>query len=88
MAAYNLRSNRVDFIGLGRVLLANPDYPADLLAGRTPDRKFLCRSFSDCISAPRSGLASGCYPFDKFYRDKPAAAELKQIKAKRMSPAG
>jgi len=81
VAAHNLRSNRVDFIGLGRLLLANPDYPADLLAGRTPDRKHLCRSFSDCISAPRNGLVSGCYPFDPFYRSHPAAAELKEIKA-------
>ena len=81
MAAYNLRSNRVDFIGLGRVLLANPDYPSDLLTGRTPDRKQLCRSFSDCISAPRHGLVSGCYPFDPFYGSLPAAAELKGIKA-------
>jgi len=81
VAAYNLRSNRVDFIGLGRMLLANPDYPAELLTGSTPDRKHLCRSFSDCISAPRHGLVSGCYPFDPFYRSLPAAAELKDIKA-------
>jgi 2,4-dienoyl-CoA reductase-like NADH-dependent reductase (Old Yellow Enzyme family) len=88
VAAHNLRSNRVDFIGLGRALLANPDYPADLLAGQTPDRKHLCRSFSDCISAPRSGLVSGCYPFDSFYHDHPAAAELKGIKAARSSLPG
>jgi len=80
VAAYNLRTNRVDFIGLGRMLLANPDYPADLLTGRTPDRKHLCRSFSDCISAPRNGLVSGCYPFDPFYHSHPAAAELKEKK--------
>ena len=80
VAQYNLRHGRVDFIGLGRMLLPYPDYPADILAGKAPDRKHLCRSFSDCTTAPRNSLVSGCYPMDAFYKKRPEAAKLKAIK--------
>ena len=36
----------------------------------------ICRSFSDCTTAPRSGLVSGCYPLDPFYRERPEHALL------------
>ena len=34
-------------------------------------RKLICRTFSDCTTAPRNGLVSGCYPLDDFYRERP-----------------
>ena len=44
--------------------------------------KRICRTFSDCTTAPRNGLISGCYPLDKFYTQRPAFAQLKEIKKK------
>jgi NADPH2 dehydrogenase len=75
-----LREGKADFVGLGRMVLSYPELPADVLAGRPLDRKRLCRTFSDCTTAPRQGLPSGCYPLDPFYAKRPEAAELKEIK--------
>ena len=35
------------------------------------DRSRICRTFSDCTTAPRKGLVSGCYPLDEFYKSLP-----------------
>ncbi|HKZ31705.1 MAG TPA: NADH:flavin oxidoreductase [Vicinamibacteria bacterium] len=75
-----LREGRADFVGLGRMVLSYPELPADVLAGRPLDRKRICRTFSDCTTAPREGLPSGCYPLDSFYAKRPEAAQLKEIK--------
>jgi NADPH2 dehydrogenase len=75
-----LRAGWADSIGLGRVMLSYPDLPADVLEGRALDRKRLCRTFSDCTNGPRTGLISGCYPLDPFYRDRPEAVNLKNFK--------
>jgi 2,4-dienoyl-CoA reductase-like NADH-dependent reductase (Old Yellow Enzyme family) len=75
-----LREGKADFVGLGRMVLAYPELPADVLAGRPLDRKRICRTFSDCTTAPRKGLPSGCYPLDPFYAGRPEAAQLKEIK--------
>ena len=49
--------------------------PTSSRAGRSrPSR--LCRTFSDCTTAPRNGLVSGCYPLDDFYKDRPERIEL------------
>jgi 2,4-dienoyl-CoA reductase-like NADH-dependent reductase (Old Yellow Enzyme family) len=44
------------------------------------DRKRICRTFSDCTTAPRNSLASGCYPLDAFYKQRPEAEQLKAVK--------
>jgi 2,4-dienoyl-CoA reductase-like NADH-dependent reductase (Old Yellow Enzyme family) len=75
-----VRLGQVDSVGLGRMVLSYPDLPADHLEGRTLHRKSICRTFSDCTTAPRSGLVSGCYPLDAFYGDRPEAARLKAAK--------
>jgi len=75
-----LREQKADFIGLGRMVLSYPDLPADVLEGRPLRRKSLCRTFSDCTTAPRSGLVSGCYPLDAFYAARPEAAKLGRVK--------
>jgi 2,4-dienoyl-CoA reductase-like NADH-dependent reductase (Old Yellow Enzyme family) len=77
-----VRAGRADFIGLGRVALSYPDLPADVLAGRPMQRKLVCRTFSDCTTAPRSGLVSGCYPLDSFYKQMPEADQLAEVKAR------
>jgi 2,4-dienoyl-CoA reductase-like NADH-dependent reductase (Old Yellow Enzyme family) len=75
-----VRSGGADFVGLGRLMLSYPELPADVLAGRPLDRKRLCRTFSDCTSAPRNGLVSGCYPLDPFYKERPEAHTLALLK--------
>lgn len=75
-----VRDGWFDAVGLGRMVLAYPELPADVLAGRALDRKRLCRTFSDCTTAPRNGMVSGCYPLDPFYRARPERAALEEIK--------
>ncbi len=77
-----VRAGWIDAVGLGRMVLSCPEYPAETLAGRQPARGRICRTFSDCTTAPRHGLRSGCYPLDEHYkRLEPDAARLKEIKA-------
>lgn len=75
-----VRQEMVDAVGIGRMVLSYPDLPADVLAGRPLQRKRICRTFSDCTTAPRNGLVSGCYPLDPFYKERPEAAVLAAIK--------
>ena len=69
-----------DFIGLGRMVLSYPDMPDDILKGRPLIRKKICRTFSDCTSAPRMGMISGCFPLDPYYKEMPEAIKLKEFK--------
>jgi NADPH2 dehydrogenase len=77
-----IRNQGADFIGLGRMVLTYPEIAADTLAGKTLQRKRLCRTFSDCTTAPRNGLVSGCYPLDELYKKRPEAKSLAAIKQK------
>lgn len=70
----------IDFVGLGRSTLSYPDLPADVLDGRPLVRNHICRTFSDCTTAPRKGIVSGCYPLDDYYKTRPEADELKRLK--------
>jgi len=67
-------------IGLGRMILSYPELAADVLAGRELQRGLICRTFSDCTTAPRNGLVSGCYPLDPFYKEHPQRVELTRAK--------
>jgi len=73
-------------VGLGRMALSYPDLPADVLAGRALDRHLVCRTLSDCTTAPRNGLISGCFPLDDFYKDRPERIELAEIKRRLRTP--
>ncbi len=70
----------MDFAGLGRMVLSYPELPADVLGGRSLNTRLICRTFSDCTTAPRNGLVSGCYPLDPFYKERPERATLVQVK--------
>ena len=72
----------IDSVGLGRMVLSYPALPADALSGTTLARGSICRTFSDCTTAPRHGHRSGCYPLDAYYKALPEAAEVKAIKAR------
>jgi 2,4-dienoyl-CoA reductase-like NADH-dependent reductase (Old Yellow Enzyme family) len=67
-------------VGLGRMMLSYPTLAADVLAGRPLDRRLVCRTFSDCTTAPRAGLVSGCFPIDPFYKEHPQRVQLTQAK--------
>ena len=77
-----LRDGWTDFIGLGRMVLAYPELLRDVLEAKPMRRKIICRTFSDCTTAPRNGLPSGCYPLDDYYKDSESAEQLKKIKTK------
>ena len=80
VAQAEVRAGRVDAVGLGRMVLSYPDLPSDVLAGRPLDRRRLCRTFSDCTTAPRNGLVSGCFPLDEHYKAMEARVELTRVK--------
>jgi len=80
VAQHVVRTGQADFVGLGRMALSYPDMVADVLSGRPLQRRRICRTFSDCTTAPRSGLVSGCYPLDDFYKGRPEAAALAEAK--------
>lgn len=75
-----VREGWVDFPGLGRMVLSYPEMPHDVLTTGKLQRKLICRTFSDCTTAPRHGLVSGCYPLDEHYKRRPERQELIQIK--------
>jgi 2,4-dienoyl-CoA reductase-like NADH-dependent reductase (Old Yellow Enzyme family) len=75
-----VRQGWTDLVGVGRMVLSYPTMLADAVATGTVNSKWICRTFSDCTTAPRHGLVSGCYPLDRHYAGKPVAAQLKAIK--------
>lgn len=74
-----VRQGMADSIGLGRMVLSYPELPADVLAGKAMERKRICRTFSDCTTAPRNGMVSGCYPLDTFYKERPESDKVREL---------
>jgi len=77
-----VRAGWIDSVGIGRAVLSYPDLPADCLEQGKLERKRVCRTFSDCTTGPRQGLISGCYPLDPFYKARPEAATMRELKAR------
>ena len=77
-----VRLGWADSVGLGRMVLSYPDLPADVLGGHPIARKKICRTFSDCTTAPRNGMVSGCFPLDPYYKQMPERKKLIQLKKK------
>jgi 2,4-dienoyl-CoA reductase-like NADH-dependent reductase (Old Yellow Enzyme family) len=75
-----VRDGWTDFVGIGRLMLSYWELPHDVLKTGAIQRKRLCRTFSDCTTAPRNGLVSGCYPLDAHYKKSPEAVTLARIK--------
>lgn len=75
-----LREDWIDFVGLGRMVLSYPEFLWEASAGAPIQRKLVCRTFSDCTTAPRNGLPSGCYPLDAHYKESDMAEKLKRAK--------
>ncbi len=70
----------VDLVGMGRMVLTYPELLWDACHGQNLQRKRICRTFSDCTTAPRNGLPSGCYPLDEYYKNSELAERLKTLK--------
>lgn len=75
-----LQRGWVDGIGVGRLVLSYPTMLSDVIAGRPLQKKLICRTFSECTTAPRNGIISGCYPLDDFYKARPEFTQLKDLK--------
>jgi 2,4-dienoyl-CoA reductase-like NADH-dependent reductase (Old Yellow Enzyme family) len=80
VAQYEVGQGHVDVVGLGRMSLVYPDLAQDVLDVKTLEKRRICRTFSDCTTAPRNGMVSGCYPLDLHYKNSPEAKRLKLIK--------
>jgi NADPH2 dehydrogenase len=80
VAQYVVRNGWTDIVGIGRMTLSYPGIFADAAQSGAINQKAICRTFSDCTTAPRNGMISGCYPLDKYYSSKPEFQKLKEIK--------
>jgi 2,4-dienoyl-CoA reductase-like NADH-dependent reductase (Old Yellow Enzyme family) len=80
VAQHVIRHGWADAIGLGRMVLSYPTILAEAIEKGALATKFICRTFSDCTTAPRNGLISGCYPLDKYYSARPEFQKLKEVK--------
>jgi 2,4-dienoyl-CoA reductase-like NADH-dependent reductase (Old Yellow Enzyme family) len=77
-----VRQGWVDVVGVGRMVLSYPTMLADAVRDGMLNSRLICRTFSDCTTAPRLGLVSGCYPLDEHYRAKGEFQKLKDAKSK------
>ena len=75
-----LREGWVDCVGIGRMILTYPEILWDAAEGREIARKHICRTFSDCTTAPRNGMPSGCYPLDDYYKASEYASRVAEVK--------
>jgi 2,4-dienoyl-CoA reductase-like NADH-dependent reductase (Old Yellow Enzyme family) len=80
VAGYYVRQGHVDIVGIGRAVLSYPTMLADATTKGKLELRYVCRTFSDCTTAPRNGLRSGCYPLDDYYKRLDDAAKLKAAK--------
>ncbi len=88
VAQYEIGRGHVDCVGFGRMMLSYPELPLDVLRGRELDRRRICRTFSECTTAPRSGIVSGCYPLDEFYQALPEGDRMKELRKTRIKRPG
>ena len=78
-----LQEEWTDSVGLGRMVLSYPEILWDSAKGNAIQHKRVCRTFSDCTTAPRNGLPSGCYPLDSHYKNSEFMERLTALKVKR-----
>jgi len=86
VAEHEVNAGHVDFVGIGRMVLSYPEFPLHVLNNTPLERRRICRTFSDCTTAPRNGMPSGCYPLDQHYKDTADFASLKRLKQEMRLP--
>ena len=79
-ALHNVRTGGTDLMGLGRTVLSYPKVMLDAVLDGKSQRKLVCRTFSDCTTAPRNGQPSGCYPLDDFYKGTEVAEKVLKLR--------
>lgn len=78
LAEWIVGDNLADFISVGRMLLAYPEFPAHVLAGCV-DESHLCVACSKCTNVVRSGCpGSGCLTRDDAYHALPQHAAYRK----------
>ncbi len=75
-----VREGWTDMVGIGRMVLSYPRIVADSLEKGELQTRLICRTFSDCTTAPRNGIISGCFPLDDYYKNRPEAEQVKTVK--------
>lgn len=75
-----VREGWTDAVGIGRSILSYPAMASDCLKTGALTVRSICRTFSDCTTAPRNGMVSGCYPLDPFYAKREEAQRMKALK--------
>lgn len=75
-----VREGWTDFIGLGRMVLSYPELPQDVLRTVALQKNRICRTLSDCTTALRNGIISGCYSLNALYKKLPKARQLAEVK--------
>ena len=75
-----IREGWADCVGMGRMVLAYPELLWHASGGQATEHKSICRTFSDCTTAPRNGLPSGCYPLDSYYKNSEWMQRLQLVK--------
>lgn len=75
-----VREGWVDIVGYGRMVLSYPELAADTLTDGKLSRKKVCRTFSDCTTAPRNHMISGCFPLDPYYKSLSEYDQLQKLK--------
>ena len=75
-----MRHGLADAVGLGRLVLSYPEHAGRHARRAAAQDAAVCRTFSDCTTAPRNGLVSGCYPLDPIFVKHEHAVPLKEIK--------
>ncbi len=75
-----VRKGWTDIVGIGRMVLSYPQIIHHSLTRGALETKNICRTFSDCTTAPRNGIKSGCYPLDEYYKASPEHEQVKQLK--------
>ncbi len=88
VAEHEVRMGHVDAVGLGRLLLSYPEMLLHTLRGEAIEKKRICRTFSDCTTALRNGILSGCFPLDPYYREMDEAKEIHKLRLARSKGKG
>nr|MDO8087125.1 hypothetical protein [Candidatus Sigynarchaeum springense] len=68
IAAKNIADGAVDLIGLGRQVLADPEYPAKLLAGKE-DKIHRCTGCGSCSQLLRQQRHVGCTTYNESFKN-------------------
>ena len=80
VAQATVRDGWTDFVGSGADGAGVSGNAGRHARRQVAERKRVCRTFSDCTTAPRNGLVSGCYPLDPYYKGLPEREQLVEIK--------